>query len=172
MLFSEVVAVRRRVLGPEHPNTLSSMHYLGVQLGTEHRYPEAERVFREVLEIQRRIIGPEHLDTLETMNDLGVTYANEHRYTEGEKVFREAISIAREVLPYNQVTGRLFYNLACLEAVQSRREDALADLRQAVDHGFRRRDSMATDEDLKSLHGDPRFNAVLAELQRSFPAVK
>jgi len=25
---------------------------------------------------------------------------------------------------------------------------------------------MATDEDLKSLHGDPRFNAILSEIER------
>jgi hypothetical protein len=63
-------------------------------------------------------------------------------------------------------TGDFFYNLACLAALQGRRAEALATLRQAVDHGSRDADYMANDEDLKSLHGDPRFDAILADLKK------
>jgi len=164
-LYGDVVAARRRVLGPEHPLTLFSMYVQAGRLAGDHRYQEAEHLYGEVLETQRRILGSEHQDTLHTMLGLGATYFNEHRYTDADKVYDEALSVARRV-PNNPVIAMLFYNRACWAAIQSRRQESLADLKQAVDHGFRRADEMATDEDLKSLHGDPRFNAILAEVTR------
>jgi hypothetical protein len=80
-------------------------------------------------------------------------------------VYAEALSIARRV-PNNGVMAMLFYNRACWAAIQSRRQESLADLEQAVALGFRRGEEMAADPDLKSLHGDPRFNAILAQLRR------
>src|SRR5471030_2344871 len=164
-LYREVLAARRRILGPEHPLSLFSMYALGEQLLNDHRYQEAEPLFREVLETQRRILGPEHQDTLQTMSDLGGTYFREHRYTDADRVYREALSIARKV-PNNNVMAMLFYNRACWAAIQGRRQAALADLRQAVDYGIKGANEMADDEDLKSLHGDPRFNAILAEVRK------
>jgi non-specific serine/threonine protein kinase/serine/threonine-protein kinase len=49
-------------------------------------------------------------------------------------------------------------------ALSGRREDALALLEEAVRHGFRDARRIASDDDLKSLRGDPRFEAVLAGL--------
>ena len=42
--------------------------------------------------------------------------------------------------------------------------DALALLEEAVRHGLRDAKRIASDDDLKSLRGDPRFEAVLADL--------
>jgi len=164
-LYRDVVAARRRVLGPEHPVTLFSMYVQAERLAGDHRYQEAEHVFGEVLETQRRILGAEHQDTLHTMVGLGATYFSQHRYTDADRVYGEALSIARRV-PNNSVMAMLFYNRACWAAIQNRPQESLADLRQALDHGFRRGEEMAADEDLKSLHGDPRFNAILAEVKR------
>jgi tetratricopeptide (TPR) repeat protein len=146
------------------------MYVLAERLAGDHRYEEAENLYGEVLETQRRILGAEHQDTLHTMVGLGATYFNQHRYTDADRVYGEALSIARR-LPNDAVIAMLFYNRACWAAIQNRRQESLADLQQAVDHGFRRAEEMATDADLMSLHGDPRFNAILAEL-KSLAAAK
>jgi tetratricopeptide (TPR) repeat protein len=164
-LYSDVVAARRRVLGPEHPVTLFSMYVQAERLAGDHRYLEAERVYGEVLETQKRILGAEHQDTLHTMVGLGATYFSQHRYTDADRVYDEALSVASRV-PNNSVMAMLFYNRACWAAIQSKRQESLANLEQAVDHGFQRADEMAADDDLKSLHGDPRFNAILANVKR------
>ena len=164
-LYGDVVAARRRVLGPEHPVTMFSMYVLAERLASDHRYEEAEQLYGEVLDTQRRILGAEHQDTLHTMAGLGATYFSQHRYTDADRVYDEALSIARRV-PNNSVVAMLFYNRACWAAIQSKRQESLAYLEQAVNHGFERADEMAADDDLKSLRGDPRFNAILADVKK------
>ena len=57
------------------------------------------------------------------------------------------------------------YNLAIVEERMGKRDEALQLLREAVDHGLSAgfRAGMQKDPDLKSLHGDPRFVALIAE---------
>jgi hypothetical protein len=63
-LHRQTLDIRRRVLGPEHPDTLASVHNLAIVLYDEGRYTEAERLDRETLDIRRGVLGPEHPDTL------------------------------------------------------------------------------------------------------------
>ena len=161
----EVLAIEQRVLGPEHPYTLDSMHGVAILLGEEGRYQEAERLQREVLSIKRRVLGNEHPDTLNSMNSLAMDLKGEGRYDEAEKLVRETRAIQQRVLgPDNHVTAVSTLNLAVLAAVQGHRDQALSLLREAVDHGLDRRLDLAIerDEDLKALHGDPRFDALIA----------
>jgi serine/threonine protein kinase len=67
-LIEQAVEIQRRVLGPEHPDTLSSLNLLASDLRREGHYAEAEKLNRETLEIRRRVLGPEHPDTLVSMN--------------------------------------------------------------------------------------------------------
>ena len=53
-----------RVLGPEHPNTLTTTANLAATLHQLGRAAEAEPLQRQVLEASRRVLGPEHPDTL------------------------------------------------------------------------------------------------------------
>ena len=52
--------IRRRVLGPEHLDTLKSMNNLALVLDDEGHYAEAEKLDRETLDVMRRVLGPEH----------------------------------------------------------------------------------------------------------------
>ncbi len=80
-------------------------------------------------------------------------------------MLKQTLEIQRRVLgpehPYTAVTT---YNLASLAAHRGQREDALSLLRAAVDHGLPVgvRRGMDKDPDLTSLHGDPRFDAIVA----------
>jgi hypothetical protein len=55
------------------------------------------------------------------------------------------------------------YNLACYAARQGRGDEALSLLRDAVEHGDGL--DIPTDPDLKSLHGDPRFDKLVAKVK-------
>ncbi len=66
----EILDVRRRVLGPEHPHTLKTMSNLGCSLHGQGKHGEAEQMTREVLDVRRRVLGPEHPDTLATVSNL------------------------------------------------------------------------------------------------------
>ena len=73
-LFEETLDIRKRVLGPEHPDTLESMNGLAVSYWSLGQMKAAAQLFKETLEIRKRALGPEHPDTLQSMNGLAVSY--------------------------------------------------------------------------------------------------
>lgn len=164
-LQREIFEVQRRIIGAENLETLGSMNNLAYSLERQRRYPEAEKLYAEALDIQRRVLGPEHPITLLSMDNLADTLAGLKRYAESEKLYRETVDARRRVLgPNHPDTARSTYALACVLARQGRRDQALSLLRNAIDHGLDAGNDldMEKDDDLKSLHGDPRFTALVA----------
>ena len=53
--------------------------------------------------------------------------------------------------------GTAYYNQACALALAGQKDRAFESLRKALDAGFDQPDTLAHDDDLDSLHGDPRF---------------
>jgi tetratricopeptide (TPR) repeat protein len=164
-LSSKALAIQRHLLGPEHPDTLNSSIYLAMSLALQGRYLEAAKLEQETLAIQRRVLGPEHANTLITMNNLAMDLAAQVRYPDAEKFELETRDIQQRVLgPDSPDTALSTYNLGCLAALQGHREQALLLLRKAVDHGLNPStdQNIEKDQDLISLHGDPRFDALVA----------
>jgi len=52
-MYREVVEVRERVQGKEHPDTLTSMNNLATVLSDQGKYLEAEQMYREVVGVRR-----------------------------------------------------------------------------------------------------------------------
>jgi non-specific serine/threonine protein kinase/serine/threonine-protein kinase len=168
-LLRETLDTKRRVLGPDDPDTIVSMNNLASVLNSEGQYAEANQLFRETLEIRRRVLGPEHPQTLISMMNLADNLTKMGEYAEAETLLRQTLEIQRHVLgpehPYTAVTT---YNLASLAAHRGQRDEALSLLREAVDHGLPVgiRRGMDKDPDLASLHGDPRFDAIVADAKQ------
>jgi hypothetical protein len=55
--------VQKRVLGEEHPDTLTTAANLANSLSRQGRHAEAETMQREVLAVRKRVLGEEHPDT-------------------------------------------------------------------------------------------------------------
>jgi len=162
----EVIRIESRVLGPEHPETVRTLNGLAQTLNDQGNYPEAEKMYREVIDIRRRVLGPEHPDTLAAIMNLGAPLEQEGRYAEAEKLNREVLEIQRRVLgPEHPNTATTVYDLSCLAARQGHKDQALSLLRESVDHGLPPWGDLAVDKDpdLKSLHDDPRFAAIVAD---------
>ena len=66
--------VRRRVLGTEHPDTLTSMNNLALLYQARASSPRPSRSCVKALEVRRRVLGEEHPDTLTSMNNLAALY--------------------------------------------------------------------------------------------------
>ena len=56
----QVMETRNRVLGPEHPETLTSMDNLASTYLNQGRWQEAEELLAQMIEIRTRVLGPEH----------------------------------------------------------------------------------------------------------------
>ena len=65
-----VLAVRKRVLGEEHPNTLTSASNLALTYSQQGKHAEAETLQVAVLAVEKRVLGEEHPDTLTSANNL------------------------------------------------------------------------------------------------------
>jgi hypothetical protein len=58
--------MRRRVLGEEHPNTLTSANNLAATLIRQAKHAEAERILQSALDASRCVLGNAHPQTLVT----------------------------------------------------------------------------------------------------------
>ncbi len=75
-----------------------------------------------------------------------------------------AADMYRRVLKLDPENAGAHYNLACLHALQGRPELALTSLEQAFKYGFDDEKHVREDTDLKSLHGTPAFEKLLARV--------
>src|SRR6476620_12321880 len=89
---------------------------------------------------------------------LGGLYTRQGRIADGLKMDRKLVKLQPE-----NATAR--YNLACSLALSKRKNDALRELRQAVQLGYRDFDWMQQDPDLEALKHHPEFQALLQTLK-------
>jgi eukaryotic-like serine/threonine-protein kinase len=161
----EVLDGHRRVLGPEHANTAESMSRLGWYLCFEGQYAEAEKLARPAVDILRRARGPEDPYTTFLTSKLAWILDDAGHHAEAEKLLRETLDIQRRVDgPEDGETALSVYYLGVMAAHQGNSAEALSLLRQAIDHGLHPVQAlvMENDPDLKSLRGDPGFDALVA----------
>ena len=69
-----MVETRKRVLGGEHPSTLTSMANLASTYWNQGRWNEAEELQMQELETCKRVLGSEHPSTLTSIGNLALTY--------------------------------------------------------------------------------------------------
>jgi tetratricopeptide (TPR) repeat protein len=85
-------------LGPEHPDTLQSMHNLAWANYAEGRYAQAEALLSQTIEIRRRVLGSEHPKTLLSMRNLADVYCAKAEYALAESLLSRILEISRRVL--------------------------------------------------------------------------
>ena len=168
-LYREAIDTSRRVLGPEHPGTLMEMGNLATVFQDRGQYREAEKMQREVLAIRRRVLGPDHPDTALALFNIADLLYHEHRYAETATLYRETVDIQRRALGETHPdTLDSLFRLATVLAVLGKKDEAISTLREAVEHGLDAETVANLDKnaDLKSLHGDPRFAALVSDAQK------
>jgi hypothetical protein len=95
-LYNQVLEIRRRVEGPEHPNTLYTLRYVAYMHQRRGNYALAERYATQVLAGRRRVLGPEHGRKLEAMDDLALAYQSQGKFDKAELRAREALQEYRK----------------------------------------------------------------------------
>lgn len=75
-LGADTLDRRRRVLGPDHPNTLKTAHGLAWSLGELGEHAKARDLNTDTLDRYRRVLGPDHPDTLKTAQNLAWNLRN------------------------------------------------------------------------------------------------
>ena len=95
--FEQEYEARKRLLGEEHPATLTSMSNLASTLWNQGDLTGARALGEAVLAAQKRLLGEEHPDTLTSMNNLASTLRAQGDLP-GARELQEAVLAARKHL--------------------------------------------------------------------------
>ena len=98
---------------------------------------------------------PDHVDTLMILAD---AYTRKGFYDKGLELDQRLSLLCKD-------DPVIFYNLACSFALTGKKSEALDTLEEAMRLGYRDMALLLKDPDLKSLHDDIRFEALI----RQFP---
>jgi len=74
-----VIETRKRVLGQEHLDTLTSMANLAFTWNSNDRRLEGIRLLKECIQLQTRILGAHHPDTMSSQETLLIWQSEESR---------------------------------------------------------------------------------------------
>jgi tetratricopeptide (TPR) repeat protein len=129
----QVTETKNRVLGAEHPDTLTSMAYLALTYRNQGRWKEAEELEVQVMEMTKRVLGEEHPFTLIIMANLASTYRNQGRWKEAEELEVQVIETTKRVLgEEHPFTLTSINNLAFTWKGQGRGAEALKLIEKCV----------------------------------------
>jgi tetratricopeptide (TPR) repeat protein/predicted Ser/Thr protein kinase len=124
--FERSLALRQKVLGPEHLEAVNSMANLAVILTDLGLPEEALRLHERVLELRGKALGPEHPIMASTFSNLGLTMEGLGKYPEAQRSYERALAIVEKVMgpDHIEVTTPL-NNLGNVLSEQGHLEQAL-----------------------------------------------
>jgi hypothetical protein len=102
----KTLARTEKVLGAEHPDTLTSMNNLAGVLNSQGKYEEAESMNRQTLARREKVLGAEHPDTITSVFCLAHLLANRRRTEESIVHYNRAWTGYSTVLGEDHPTTR------------------------------------------------------------------
>ena len=97
-LYEQVLAERERVLGADHPDTLTVRNNLAGAYYSVGRFGEAIELYEQVLAEYERVLGADHPDTLTVRNNLAGAYKSAGRLAEAVELFERVLADRVRVL--------------------------------------------------------------------------
>jgi len=91
-LYQQALALRRNVLGANHPDVAATMNRWAVLLEDQGEYEQAEALHRKALAMYRAAYGTEHPAIATTLNDLAVVLNQQGKAAESEQLYRAALA--------------------------------------------------------------------------------
>ena len=85
-------------LGPDHPDTLTSMNNLALAYQAAGKLDLALPLFEETLKLRKAKLGPDHPDTLRSMNNLASAYQAAGKLDLALPLFEETLKLGRRNL--------------------------------------------------------------------------
>jgi tetratricopeptide (TPR) repeat protein len=117
-VWRDVLGLRRKVLGEEHPDTATSYNEVAVCLNAQGKHAQALPLYEKALAIWKKVLGEEHPDTALSYNNLAFCLNEQGRHAQALPLCQKALAINRKVLGEGHPsTARSYNNLAgCLNA--------------------------------------------------------
>ncbi|VBB80786.1 Putative protein of unknown function [Podospora comata] len=96
-IHRQALQLREKVLGKEHPKTLSSMNNLANAYLIARGNEGAEQMHRQALQLSQKVLGKEHPHTLSSMNNLAGVLDSQGKHEEAEQMHRQALQLREKV---------------------------------------------------------------------------
>ena len=94
----ELLGIREKVLGTEHPDTATSYNNIGMIYSHMGDYERALEYYQKALEIREAVLGTEHPDTAASYNNIGLLYLYMGDYERALEYYKKALEIKEAVL--------------------------------------------------------------------------
>ena len=94
----KTLEIRKRVLGPNHPQTLSSMYGLACSLCSSGCALEALRLHKEALKIRKIVLPPEHPEIFDSMEGIADSLWSLGEKQEARQLYNDVLSARTTVL--------------------------------------------------------------------------
>jgi tetratricopeptide (TPR) repeat protein len=114
-LFQRALALREKVLGPEHPSVATSLNNLAGLYLEQGKYAEAEPLYQRALAIREKVLGSYHPDVANSLNNLAELHSGQGKYAQAAPLYQRALNVCERVLgPEHPHVATCLNNLAGL----------------------------------------------------------
>ena len=114
-LLCDALAIREKVLGPEHPDTASSLINFSGLLQQRGDFAGSKPLLERALAIREKVLGPEHSMTASSLDNLASLFRYLSDFERARPLFERALAIREKVLgPEHPDTGKSLNDLAIL----------------------------------------------------------
>lgn len=117
-MFRRSLAIRTRVLPPDHPDIAWSLQNMGAYYHATARYDTAIAYYRKAIPMLQKTVGPDHIDVAWMVSNLGAAFRQAGDYDSAAYYLNNALSIrlAKEKNPASiaytyRVLASLFHEL-------------------------------------------------------------
>jgi tetratricopeptide (TPR) repeat protein len=112
-LYEETLAKKKAKLGPDHPDTLTSMNNLAYGYEAGGQLAKALPLYEDTLAKMKAKLGPDHPHTLTSMNNLGNAYRSDGQLAKALPLLEETLAKSKAKLgPDHPATLTSMNNLA------------------------------------------------------------
>jgi tetratricopeptide (TPR) repeat protein len=131
--FRDVLAARLRVLGPDHPETLTTRHQIAYEMAELGDHDRALAEYRDVLAARLRVLGPDHPETLTTRHQIAHEMAKLGDHDRALAEYRDVLAARLRVLgPDHPETLKTGDRIAREMAELGDHDGALAEFRDVL----------------------------------------
>jgi tetratricopeptide (TPR) repeat protein len=98
VLLEKVLAIHRKVLGEDHPDTAAGYNNLAYNLNARKKYAEAQPLYEKALASFRKALGEEHPHTAMGIHNLATNLNEQGKYASAQPLFEQSLAIRCKVL--------------------------------------------------------------------------
>jgi tetratricopeptide (TPR) repeat protein len=106
----ELLEIRRRWLGADHPDTAATYDVLAGSLKAQGKYAEAEPLYQKALAAKLEALGAGHPETATTYRNFAANLNAQGRFAEAEPLYQKALAISLKALGDGHTATAAGYN--------------------------------------------------------------